>query len=150
MGISSLLACNDFKNTIVFRTMLHNKRVKAACWNLKLSFYYLEQILCCYFCFSGTVLTQAGTWCISFQNNGEIALLLGDYALRKNLLFAIVWAPATQLVSICGLQNLLRNWDQTSTDWQPKLCLILSCNLCLFFNIVPDRAVLRDQFRCLD
>lgn len=144
LGISSSLAHSDLKNTIVFRIILYNKRVKAACWNLKLSFYYLKQILCCYFCCSESVLTQVGTWCISFQNDDEIALLLGDLASRKNLLFAIVWAPTTWLFSICGLHNLLRNWDQTSTDWQPKLSLILSCNLGLFFNIVPDRAVLRD------
>lgn len=150
MSTLSWPASYDSKDARVFIILFHDKRVKAACWNLELSFYYLEQILCCYFCFSGSVLPQAGTWYIFFQNNIEIALLLGDFALRKNSLFAIVWAPATWLLSICRLQNLLRNWDQTSIDWQPKLTLILSCNLGLFFNIVPDRAVLQDQFRCLD
>lgn len=83
-------ASYDSKDAGVFIILFHDKRVKAACWNLKLSFYYLEQILCCYFCFSGSVLPQAGTWYIFFQNNVEIALLLGDFALRKNSLFAIV------------------------------------------------------------
>lgn len=83
-------ASYDLKNIIVFIRIFYNKIVKAPCWNLKLSFYYLKQILCCYFCFSGSALTQAGTWYISFQNNVEIALLLGDFALRENWLFAIV------------------------------------------------------------
>jgi len=87
ISISSSLANYDFKNTIVFIIVFYNKRVKAGCWNLKLSFYYLEQILCCYFCFSGSVLTQAETWYISFRNNVEIALLLGNFALRKKLAF---------------------------------------------------------------
>lgn len=122
--------------------------MKAARWNLKLFFHYLEQILCFYFCYS---LLESLSISDRFWHRHGMVYVLS----KQRWVCTATWrvCPEEKL-AFCNClgssymppfnmesTNLLQNWEQTSAEWQHKLSLILSCNLGLFFNVAPDRAV---------